>query len=149
MALTDETISTLIETINKITESGLTESVLKRLDSFGYEVSESDAFIIGFCVQKVENSIKNDCNVSEIPEGLINIAVDMVCGEVLETLYYTGKLDVGSIALDGALASVTLGDATVSFDNTTTNNSGTFSALINGLKDSGRSEFACYRNITW
>ena len=109
MALTDETISTLTEAIGKIIESGLTEPVLKRLDSFGYEVSESDAFIVSFCVQKVENSIKNDCNVSEVPEGLMNIAVDRVCGEVLESLYYTGKLDVGSIALDGALASVTLG----------------------------------------
>lgn len=149
MALTEETISTLTEVITRVYESNLTELVLKRLDSFGYEVKEEDAFVIGYSVQKVENNIKNNCNIADIPEGLTNIAVDMVCGEVLDTLYRTGKLDVGSIALDGAIASVTLGDATVSFDNSTSDNSGTFTALINTLKDSGKGEFACYRTVKW
>lgn len=149
MALTDETISTLVEAITKIYESSLTELVLKRLDSFGYEAKEEDTFIIGYSVQKVENNIKNDCNITDIPEGLTNNAVDMVCGEILDTLYRTGKLDVGSIALDGAIASVSLGDATVSFDNTASDNSGTFTALISALKDSGRGDFACYRTIKW
>lgn len=149
MALTDETISTLTEAITKVYESDLTELVLKRLDSFGYEAKEDDAFIIGFSVQTVENKIKNDCNITEIPEGLTNTAVNMACGEILDTLYRTGKLDVGSIALDGAIASVTLGDATVSFDNSATDNSGTFTALITALKDSGRGDFACYRTLKW
>ena len=149
MALTDETISTLVEVITKIYESSLTELVLKRLDSFGYEAKEEDTFIIGYSVQKVENNIKNDCNVADIPEGLTNNAVDMACGEILDTLYRTGKLDVGGIALDGAIASVSLGDATVSFDNTASYNSGTFTALISALKDSGRGDFACYRTIKW
>ena len=149
MALTDETISTLVLNIANIYESDLTELVLKRLDSFGYEAKEEDVFVIGYSVQKVENNIKNDCNITEIPEGLANTAVDMACGEILDTLYRTGKLDVGSIALDGAIASVSLGDATVSFDNTTTDNSGTFTALINTLKDSGRGDFACYRQLKW
>ena len=149
MALTDETISTLTETINKIIESNLTELVLKRLDSFGYEPTEEDAFVIGFSVQTVENRIKNDCNISEIPEGLMDTAVDMACGEILDTLYRTGKLDVGNIALDGAIASVSLGDTTVSFDNTVSDNSGTFTALINTLKGSGRGDFACYRKLKW
>jgi hypothetical protein len=87
--------------------------------------------------------------VAEVPEGLTNTAVDMACGEILDTLYRTGKLDVGSIALDGAIASVSLGDTTVSFDNTSTDNSGTFTALINALKDSGRGDFACYRKFKW
>ena len=146
MALTDETISTLTEAIAKVYESDLTELVLKRLDSFGYEAKEDDAFIIGFSVQKVENNIKNICNVTEIPEGLTNTAVDMSCGEILDTLHRTGKLDVGSITTSGAIASVSLGDATVSFDN---NNSGTLTAFIETLKDSGRGDFACYRQIKW
>lgn len=149
MALTDETISTLTEAITKVYESGLTELVLKRLDSFGYEPKEEDAFIIGFSVQKVENYIKDECNITDIPEGIINAAVDMSCGEILDTLYRTGKLDTGSIALDGAIASVTLGDATVSFDNTVADNSGTFTALIGSLKNSGKGCFACYRTVKW
>lgn len=149
MALTNETISTLLEAIAKIYESDLTELVLLRLDSFGYEAKETDAFVIGYSVQKVENNIKSDCNITDIPEGLTNVAVDMACGEILDTLYRTGGLDVGSIALDGAIASVSLGDATVSFDNTTSDNSGTFTALISNLKESGRGELVCYRTVKW
>ena len=148
MVLTDETISILTESISKIIESSLTESVLKRLDSLGYEATENDAFVIGFGMQKVENSIKNDCNVSEIPEGLTNIAVDMVCGEVLSVKYRAGQLELSSLDLDSDIASVTVGGASVSFDNNVSN-VGKFNALISLLTESGRGEFACYRKIKW
>ena len=62
MALTDETISTLIGSITKVYESDLTELVLKRLDSFGYTSTTENTFVIGFSVQKVENSI-NICYI--------------------------------------------------------------------------------------
>ena len=148
MALADETISILSESISKIIESSLTESVLKRLDSFGCIPTENDAFTIGFSMQKVENSIKNDCNVSEIPEGLVNIAVDMVCGEVLSVKYRTGSLELSSLDLDGAIASVTVGGASVSFVNNTSD-AGKFDVLISLLANNGRGEFACYRSIKW
>ena len=146
MALTDETISTLTESITKVYESDLTELVLKRLDSFGYTSTTENTFVIGFSVQKVENSIKNDCNVIEIPEGLTNIAVDMVCGEVLGTLYRTGSLSLDNIDLDGAIASVSAGDTSVSFDNATSND-GKFNILLQMLSERG--DFACYRTIKW
>lgn len=148
MALTDETISTLTEAIGKIIESSLTESVLKRLDSFGYTLSEADVYAIAFCVQKVEDSVKNDCNVSEIPEGLMNIAVDMVCGEMLGTLYRTGKLSLDALDLDGAIASVSAGDTSVSFDSAMSDD-GKFTTLVQSLQGAGRGEFACYRKIKW
>ena len=148
MALTDETISTLIEAIDKVYESSLTEPVLKRLDSFGYTSAENDTFIIAFCVQKVENSIKNDCNVSEVPEGLMNIAVDMVCGEVLSVKYRTGQLELSSLDIDGAIASVTIGGASVSFDNNTSDD-GKLNTLISLLTNNGRGEFTCYRKFRW
>lgn len=148
MALTDETISTLTESITKVYESDLTELVLKRLDSFGYVTTMSDAFCIGFGVQKVENSIKNDCNVTEVPEGLRNIAVDMVCGEVLDVLYRSGKLSLDELDLDGAVASVSAGDTSVSFDNTTSD-VGKFTTLLQSLQNNGRGDFACYRMLKW
>ena len=146
MALTDETISTLLNAITNVYVSSLTESVLKRLDSLGYEPTENDMFCIAFSVQTVENSIKNQCNVKEVPEGLTNIAVDMVCGEVLGTLYRTGKLQLESLDLDGALASVNVGGASVSFDNNTSDDT-KFTTLIQFLQNHGRGEFACYRRI--
>ena len=148
MALTDETITTLTEAISKIIESSLTELVLKRLGSFGYEPTEDDVFAIGFSVQKVEQTIKNDCNVTEVPEGLTSIAVDMVCGEFLSTKYRTGQLVLSSLDLDGALASVNVGGASVSFDNNTSDDS-KLNTLVSLLVNSGRGEFACYRKIKW
>ena len=148
MALSKEIISTLTEKITEVYESSLTETVLQRLDSFGYAPILDDVFLIGFSVQKIENSIMNDCNVTEIPEGLVNIAVDMVCGEVLGTKYRMGKLDLPSLDLDGAIASVSAGDTSVSFDNTTSDE-GKFMVLLSLLSDSGRGDFACYRTIRW
>ena len=148
MALTDETISILTEEVTKVHKSSLTELVLKRLDCFGYTATEKDAFVIGFSMQKVENSIKNDCNVSEVPEGLTNTAVDMVCGEILGTFYRTGQLELSSLDLDGAIASVGVGGTSVSFDNNTSDDS-KLNTLVSLLVNGGRGEFACYRKIKW
>ena len=86
--------------------------------------------------------------MSEIPKGLMNIAVDMVCGEVLSVKYKSGLLELSSLDLDGAIASVTVGGATVSFDNNTSDES-KFDALVSLLTNGGRGEFACYRSIKW
>lgn len=147
MALNNETISTLIEKITEVYKSSLTESVLKRLDSLGYESTESDAYCIAFSVHKVEQNIKSNCNVSEVPEGLTNIAVDMVCSDILGILYRTGKLELTTLNLDGAIASVTAGDTSVSFDSATSDVE-KFTTLLQ-LLSCGKGEFACYRTIRW
>lgn len=148
MALTEENISTLTVAINIIIESSLTESVLKRLDSFGYEIKTDDSFLIGFSIEKVEQTIENECNVTEVPERLINIAVDMVCGEVLSCKHRVGQLELSMLDLDGALESVKVGNATVSFDNNTSDEI-KLNTLISMLSNAGRGQFACYRKINW
>ena len=59
------------------------ETVKERLKSFGYEAKEEDASALAFCVEKVHNTIKNDINCQDVPEGLEYIAVDMAAGEFL------------------------------------------------------------------
>ena len=59
------------------------ERVKKRLESFGYALKDGDEAALAFSIQKVENTIKNDCNVSSVPEGLEMIAIDMAAGEFL------------------------------------------------------------------
>ena len=59
MALTDETKQSIITALDTSLDGHFIEDVLKRLDSFGYEIKESDAWMIGFAMQKVENTIKN------------------------------------------------------------------------------------------
>ena len=122
------------------------ETVLNRLESFGYEVTSADTFLIAFSIQKVEQKIKNECNVTEIPEGMSAMAVDMICGHVLNSKYSVGQLDLASIDLSGAIASVTEGSASVSFDNATSD-AAKFQSLIQKMMDGG--DFVCYRKIKW
>lgn len=148
MALTEEIICILAEKISRVYASSLTELVLKRLDRFGYKVIEADVFAIAYSLQKIENVIKNSCNVSELPDGLTHYAVDMVCGDFLDVIYRTGQLNLEDLDLKGAIASVSAGDTSVSFDNETSDD-GKFNALLQSLQNNGRSEFACYRKLSW
>ena len=43
--------------------------VKERLQSFGYEIQDGDEILLNFSIQKVENTIKNDCNVFSVPDG--------------------------------------------------------------------------------
>ena len=54
-----------------------TDAVKERLKSFGYEVKADDEFALTFCVEKIRNTIKNEINWTDVPEGLEHIAVDM------------------------------------------------------------------------
>lgn len=152
MILGEESIKALTEAVKNIVESSISgsfiEMVLKRLDSFCYEITEKDIYPIAFSIQKVEQTIRNECNTLEIPDGLTCHAVDMVCGDFLSGKYRTGQLELSALDLGGALASVNVGGTSVSFDNNTSDES-KFDALISVLSNAGRGQFACYRQIKW
>lgn len=127
------------------------EQVKERLQSFGYELKESDEPILIFCIQKVENTIKNDCNVSSIPDGLVNIAVDMVVGEFLTAKKTFAPNDITGLDLDFAVKQIQTGDTNTVF----ATGEGSLTAeqrlntFLNYLLTYGRDEFSCYRRIRW
>lgn len=86
------------------------EQVKERLKSFGYALKDGDKAILAFSIQKVENTIKNDCNASEIPEGLKCIAVDMAVGEFLTAKKTFSPDDVAGLDLDFAVKQIQEGD---------------------------------------
>lgn len=124
------------------------DTVKERLKSFGYEVKESDEFSLTFCVDKVRNTIKNDTNQSEVPEGLEHIAVDRVCGEFLFTKKQTGQLNIGELELDGAVTSIKEGDTQINFDAGSSDES-RFNQLVNYLMNQGEGDLICFRKIRW
>lgn len=152
MAISDETLQTLLTNImtimtNSSLDETLFEAVLKRLDSFGYAFDETDdGWVLCFAGQSVENKIKNTCNILTIPDGLFNVAVDMVCGEFLFTQQQGGKLD-GAFDADEALKSVKVGDATVELGGTGSTTS--LDLLIQTLTTGKVDELLCYRKIKW
>ena len=124
------------------------EAVLKRLVSFGYTPKEDDVWVLSFAMQKVENHIKNSCNTTSVPDGLFHVAVDMVCGEFLYSKKQTNQLEIADLDLSGAIASISEGDTSVSFDSDSTDEQ-KFNTLLNFLMTNGEGDFVCYRKLKW
>ncbi|MDE7298553.1 MAG: hypothetical protein K2N94_06950 [Lachnospiraceae bacterium] len=127
------------------------ERVKKRLESFGYVLKDGDEVILTFSIQKVENTIKNDCNVSSIPDGLANIAIDMAIGEFLTAKKAFAPEDIAGIDLDFAVKQIQAGDTTTVFavgEGSSTPEQ-RLNAFLNYLLTYGRDEFSCYRRIRW
>lgn len=137
---------------NALSNSSLTEpffdAVLQRLISLGYKLEENDDWILSFAMQHVENHIKNSCNVTSIPDGLFNIAVDRVCGEFLFAKKQTGQLTIDGLNLDGAIASISEGDTSVSFVSGATDDD-RFNQLVTYLMTKGDGDFTCFRRLKW
>lgn len=127
------------------------DKVKGRLESLGYELKDGDEVAINFSVQKVENTIKNDCNVSSIPGGLINIAVDMAVGEFLTAKKTFAPDDIANIDLDFAIKQIQTGDTNTVFATGEANQTDEqrLNSFLNYLLTYGRDEFSCYRTIRW
>lgn len=124
------------------------EAVLKRLVSFGYDLKEDDGWMICFVILKVEDHIKNSCNTTSIPDGLFNVAVDMVCGEFLFTKKQTGKLELADLDLNGAITQIHEGDVTVQFASGSSDED-KFNSFVDYLLHNGEGDFVCYRKLKW
>ena len=148
MALMQELMQKVITTLNPSLDKQFAEAVLKRLDSFGYMVKETDAWMIGFAMEKVQNTIRNECNISSIPDGLFHIAVDMSCGEFLLCKKQSGQLEINNLDLVGAISSIKEGDTQVNFNNDESD-SEKFDIILNYLLNHGKGELVCYRKIKW
>ena len=128
------------------------EKVIARLDSFGYTVTEKDMPTLVFEIEKVTWTVKNDCNVSEIPEGLTHIAIDMVCGHFLQTKKTTSPADLSDlIDFDSAvIKEITAGDTKTVWENSGAQSSEQrYDAFCDYLINYGRDEFSCYRRLRW
>ena len=129
----------------------LMELVKQRLMSFGYELKEGDEMLLSFSVQKAESLVKNECNVSEIPEGLFNIAVDMAVGEFLLAKKTFAPDDIAGLNLDMAVERIQQGDSDTVFavGKGSQTAEQRLDALIQHMLTGGREQFSCYRRIRW
>lgn len=127
------------------------KSVKQRLQAFGYKVKKSDETVLSFSVKKSENTVKNECNVPHMPEGLFNIAVDMAVGEFLLAKKTFAPDDIAGLDLDVAVKQIQQGDTNTVF--AVGEGSQTAEQRLDGLIDhllnSGREQFSCYRRIRW
>ena len=127
------------------------EQVKKRLESFGYVLKDGDKAILSFSIEKVTNTIKNDCNVSSVPAGLVNIAVDMAVGEFLTAKKTFSPDEIEGLDLDYAVKQIQEGDTSTVFatGEASLTPEQRLSSLLNYLLVHGRDEFSCYRKLRW
>lgn len=127
------------------------ELLKERLQSFGYEIQEGDETILSFCIGKVEATIKNDCNVSEIPEGLVYIAIDMACGEFLTAKKTFAPDSIAGLDLTAAIKQLQEGDTNTVFATGEASQTAEqrLDSFLNWLLTYGRDEFSCYRRLRW
>ena len=114
----------------------------------GYKLEENDCFPLCFAIQSVEKHIKSSCNVTVIPDELLNVAVDRVCGEFLFTKKQAGQLTIDGLDLNGAVASISEGDTSISFV-TGASDEDRFNQLVKHLMTKGDGDFVCYRKLKW
>lgn len=127
------------------------EMTKKRLESFGYVWKDGDEALLLFSVQKVERDIENDCNVTGVPDGLENIAVDMAAGEFLSAKKTFVPDDIAGLDLDFAVKQIQEGDTNTVFavgEGCLTSEQ-RLDNLLNYLLMGGRDKFSCYRRLRW
>ena len=121
------------------------DAITEKLGFLGYTVTDADGPIIDLLIAKVTQTIKNECNVDEVPDGLFHVAVDMVCGEFLFLKQATGQLE--NFDTEAAVNSIKQGDTTVSF--AVGDEAITFAGLVDRLMNGGRGQFYAFRRLRW
>lgn len=127
------------------------EQVKERLESFGYTMKDGDEIMLMFSIRKVEDTIKNDCNTSSIPGGLVHIAIDMAAGEFLAAKKTFSPDDIIGLDLNYAIKQIQEGDTNTVFatGDACLTPEQRLNNFLNYLLTHGRAEFSCYRRIRW
>ncbi|KOP78654.1 hypothetical protein AMS59_12600 [Lysinibacillus sp. FJAT-14745] len=124
-----------------------------RLSALGVTLSSapssSDDMLLKFAIDKVTNHINNQTNLYTVPQGLHEIAVDMVVGEFLLTKKSMGLLDVETLNFEVVAKQVQDGDTNVVFAVEANNTpEAQFNAFVVYLQHN-EVDFVRYRVLTW
>lgn len=122
------------------------DDIDKRLQSLAYTLQKGEDWAVNFTIQSVTNTIKSNCNTTAIPEGLYNIAINMVCGEFLTTKKALGQLSEAQV--QSTIKSIEEGDTKITYADEKSLNV-LFDTLMNNLRADSASEFVRYRRLLW
>lgn len=121
------------------------------LVALGYELQPGDEALLNMALDKTVSTIKNDCNVADVPDGLQQVALAMAAGEFLQTKKAFAPDSLAGLDLEAAVKQIQAGDTTVVFaagEGSLTPEQ-RLNALISWLLTYGRSELSCYRRFRW
>ena len=109
----------------------------------------ADDPLLDIVIRNVQYRVQNETNQSELPEGLVSVAVYMVVGEYLNMKKVSGQLD--GFDLDAAIKQIQEGDTNTVFaigDGSSTPEQ-RLDALISYLINGRTREFYRFRRLVW
>lgn len=129
------------------------EAVKNRLEALGVPVvsapTSTDEYLVTFAVNKTVDHINNQTNLSAVPEGLTNTAIDMAVAEFLFTKKSMGLLDVSSLDFSAVTKRIKDGDTDIEFAvDAKSTPEAQFHAFLNYLQHN-EVDFVRYRVLTW
>lgn len=124
---------------------------IELLKSIGYKYSQSDEFLLNYCIDDSKHYILNRTNLTEVPVELEEVWINRVVAEFLEMKWATNTLDIETIDFSPIVNRIQEGDTTI--DIATGKDGGIteedrFLTLLSTLRDNKYS-FARFRKIKW
>lgn len=124
------------------------EDVIKTLKSVGYEVVDTDLFLLEQSIEKVRSYIKNKTNQNKVPEGLKYIWIDRSTGEFLYFKKSLNQLELKGLDFDRVAKEISEGDTKVVYEDTKSMGD-KFEVYMTYLMTRGEDELLRYRRIVW
>lgn len=124
------------------------DNVISLLIAFGVTGAETDP-LIDFVIDSVAERIKNETNLTSIPDGLTKLAVEMAVGQYLSLKKSLGQLE--GFDLETAIKQIQEGDTNTVFaigEGSTTPEQ-RLDSLISYLINGRTREFIRYRRVVW
>ncbi|MBQ8972815.1 MAG: hypothetical protein IJ074_07040 [Clostridia bacterium] len=121
------------------------------LKAMGYVKQPEDDWLFGFCVQKVDEQIKNACNVPRIPHGLNKTAISLMAAEFLLTKLSSGQTSgLESLNFETVVKQLQEGDTNIVYAvDANSSDSAQMALFLNGLKTAAQAQFVSYRRVKW
>lgn len=124
------------------------EDVIKTLKSVGYEVVDTDLFLLEQSIEKVKSYIKNKTNQNKVPEGLKHIWIDRSTGEFLYFKKSLNQLNLNGLNFGRMAKEISEGDTKVVYEDTKTTGD-KFEVYMTYLMTRGEDDLLRYRRIVW
>ncbi len=145
------TLEAWLESMNPLSTFGpdFLEDAIRLIESLGLTIAETDYWLLGFCVQKVEQDIKNACNRSDVPEELYQVAKGLIAAEFLTVKKAQGAIDGETLIFDPVLKELHEGDTKQVFAvDTAMSGEARLEAFLAQMR-LGREQFIRFRRLQW
>ena len=123
--------------------------VLDFLKDMGYQTTEDDENIVDKLLSSTESTIRNQCNISELPTDLDNVVIIRTCGAFLRLKGATSDL-TEIFNISAAYKKIVEGDITVELSMPdSVSPQKMLSDYIKSLEEYGKRDIVAFRKVRW